>query len=138
MHLEDARQAITAAITRMNTLYGQTVFDEWIMVSLRPGRGSILAYSGPRADTYKQQFGTDARALHAEIANQKLAAGDFVFAHSATGSQHDACLCLGETGYLFCNHTAKSMDEIRKSPLWLKAQTAFADLSEKFRADPLL
>ena len=138
MHLEDARQSITAAITRMNTLYGQTVFDEWIMVSLRPGRGSILAYSGPRADSYKQQFSTDARALHQEILGQKMAAGDFAFARNATGTQHDAVVCLGETGYLFCNNIAKSMDDIRQSPLWLKAQTAFADLSEKFRADPLL
>ena len=33
---------------------------------------------------------------------------------------------------------AKGKTEIRADPRWLKAQSAFFDLSEKFRADPLV
>jgi hypothetical protein len=36
-----------------------------------------------------------------------------------------------------CNNIALSMAEIRADSRWLKAQTAFVALSEKFRSDPL-
>jgi hypothetical protein len=137
MNLADARLAVQAAIARMNVLYHSTLFDEWVLVSIKPDRGTILAYSGPRAETYKRNFATDLQPLRAELDGQKLAAGDFAFAASATGTQHDACMRLGAAGYLFCNNTAKTMDEIRTSPFWREAQKPFVELSEKFHADPL-
>jgi hypothetical protein len=138
MNLQDARVAIISALDRMNALYTQPVFDEWVLVSLQPGRGAILAYSGPRADGYKKSFTADVQPLSREMAGQKLAVGDFVFVHTATGSQHDAVMRVGDTGFLFCNNTVKSMDEIRSSPAWLKAQQAFVELSNKLRADPVV
>ena len=48
MTLPDARTAIAAALNRMNALYTEPVFDEWVLVSTKPERGIILAYAGPR------------------------------------------------------------------------------------------
>ena len=137
MTLNDARTAITAALVRMNAAYAETVFDEWVLVSIKAERGTILAYTGPRTDSYKQTFTVDIQPLRAEIANQNLAVGDFAFAQSATGTKHDACLRTGETSFLFCNHTAKTIADIRANPLWLEAQKPFVQLSDLFRANPV-
>lgn len=138
MHLEDTRSTVIAALHRMNALYTQPVFDEWVLVSLKPERGAILAYSGPRADAYKKSFTEDIQPLRRELEGRKLEIGDFAFAQQATGTKHDAVMRVGGTGFLFCNHTAKTMDQIRQDPRWLKAQTAFVELSEKVRANPML
>ena len=137
MTLNDARTAITAALGRMNAAYTETVFDEWVLVSIKAERSTILAYTGPRGDRFKQSFTVDIQPLRAELANQKLAVGDFAFAPSATGTKHDACVRTGETSFLFCNHTAKTIQDIRANPLWLEAQKPFVKLSELFRANPV-
>lgn len=138
MTLDDARTAIASALKRMNAAYAEPVFDEWVLVSLHAERGSILAYNGPRADKFKQSFTADILPLRDELANQKLAVGDFAFAPGATGTKHDACLRAGESSYLFCNHTAKSIVDIRTNPLWREAQKPFVQLSELFRSDPVV
>lgn len=137
MTLADARTAIIAALGRMNAAYASTVFDEWVLVSLRPERGAILAYQGPRAESYKRQFTLDLASMLAEMSGHKLVVGDFLFAAEAHGTHYDACLRLGETSYLFCNRTNGTMNDIRLSSRWREAQIPFAALSEKFRADPL-
>jgi len=137
MTLDAARTAIVNTLERMNAAYRETVFDEWVMVSIKPDRGVILAYYGPRADSYKKHFASDIRPLRADLAEQKLGVGDFAFVATATGSKHDAVMRIGDLGFLFCNHTMKSMAEIRQSPLWREAQKPFVELSEKFRADPM-
>lgn len=137
MTLNDARTAITATLGRMNAAYTETVFDEWALVSVKPERSAILAYAGPRADKFKQSFTADVQPLREEIANQHLAVGDFAFAPSATGTKHDACLRTGETNFLFCNNTQKSIEDIRASSLWREAQKPFVQLSELFRANPV-
>jgi hypothetical protein len=137
MTIDQARTAILAAFGRMNAAYRETVFDEWILVSVRPEGGMILAYDGPRADAYKQSFAHDVGPLRAELAQQKVVVGDFAFATWARGPKHDAFMRVGDSGYLFCNHTTKTMAEIRDSANWLAAQKPFVELSEKFRLDPL-
>ena len=137
MTLTDARPAIVAAFSRMNIAYTSPVFDEWVLVSLRPERGNILAYHGPRGETYKQRFTHDLASLLSELSGQKLGVGDFAFAAEAKGTHYDACLRLGESSYLFCNHTTKTMNDIRENPRWKDAQVHFAALSDKFRIDPL-
>ena len=137
MNLADARTAVANAVNRMQSAYGRAVFDEWVLVSLRADRGAILAYDGPRPDTYKQQFTLDLSALLHEIATQRLSVGDFAFATSAESTRYDACLRAGESSYLFCNHTQKTMTEIRQSPTWLAAQKVWVELAAKFGADPL-
>jgi hypothetical protein len=137
MNLADARSAIIPALGRMNSLYNKTLFDEWVMVKLAAEQGAILAYSGPRAETYQRLFKDDVVPLRAEIEQQNLAVGDFAFVQDATGTRFDACIRLGPAAYLFCNHTTKAMSDIRQDPLWLEAQKPFAQLSELFRNDPL-
>ena len=137
MTLNDARTAITAALGRMNAAYAETVFDEWALVSIKSEGSTIIAYTGPRADRFKQSFKTDIQPLREELANQQLAVGDFAFAPSATGTKHDACLRTGETGFLFCNNTAKTITDIRANPLWREAQKPFVQLSQVFQTNPL-
>jgi len=137
MTLEAAKTLITAALGRMNALYSKTVFDEWVILSLEAAQGRILAYTGPRAERFQRDFRADVGPLRAEMAGKHFAVGDFEFAPEATGTRYDVCLGIGGSSYLICNHTGKSMAEIRKDPHWLEAQKAFVEMSEKFRADPL-
>lgn len=137
MNLDTARTHIIATLGRMNALYARTVFDEWVLASITPGKGIILAYQGPRTESYKQSFARDIQPLNAELGSQKLAVGDFAFVQGATGTQHDAVMRLGDAAFLFCNNTTESMEQLRQSPLWLKAQAPFVQLSELIRKDPL-
>lgn len=137
MNLDTARSATIAALGRMNTLYNKPVFDEWVLVKLAAEQGAILAYSGPRPESYQKQFKDDIVPLRAELDQRHLAVGDFAFVHDGDGTEFDACIRLGTAAYLFCNHTTKSMTEIRQDPLWREAQAPFVKLSEMFRADPL-
>lgn len=137
MNLADARHLVSTALARMNGAYGQTVFDEWVLVSIRADRGAILAYEGPRAETYKKQFTFDIASMLRELAGQKLSVGDFAFAADAHGTHYDGCMRLGESSYLFCNHTQRTMLEIRQSATWLAAQKAWVELGARFAGDPL-
>jgi len=137
MNLDAARSAVIPALGRMTSLYNKPVFDEWILVKLAAEQGAILAYSGPRAESYQRKFKDDLVPLRAELEQQHLGVGDFAFAQAATGTRFDACMRLGNASYLFCNNTGRTMAEIRQDPLWREAQTPFVLLSELFRADPL-
>ena len=137
MTLADARPAIVQALGRMNAAYAAPVFNEWVLVTMRPEGGAIVAYEGPRAANYKQQFARDLHSMWRELAEQKLGVGDFVFATAAEGTHYDACLRVGETSYLFCNDTDRTMEEIRATPLWIAAQKHWVELSEKFAVNPL-
>lgn len=138
MNLVDARSLVSAAMARMNATYGEPVFNEWVLVSLRADQNAILAYDGPRADKYKQHFTLDLASMLKELAGQKLGVGDFAFASDAIGTHYDGCLRLGESSYLFCNHTTRTMTQIRQSPLWLAAQKHWVELSQKFATDALV
>lgn len=136
MDLAAARLQIQNSFSRMDTFYLRPVFDEWAILSAASKRG-VLAYSGPRAENFRQQLPDDSEPLRTIIAGRVLDVGDFEFAAEASGTRYDACLKLGASAYLVCNHTARAMAEIRRDPKWLKAQAVFFDLSQKFRADPL-
>jgi hypothetical protein len=138
MTLDNASSLIITALGRMNVFYSQTVFDEWVVVSLQPNGASILAYHGPRVTNFRKQFAEDSAPLRTEMAGKRLTVGDFEFAPEAAGTHFDVCMRLGDTSFLIGNHTGKSMAEIRKDPRWLQAQKAFVELSNKFRADPLV
>ena len=137
MNLEAAKSHITAAFARMNALYGKAVFDEWTIVSLQGEQGGILCYTGPRGESFRRQFATDIVPLRSEMAGRRFAVGDFEFTAEGAGTRFDACVRIGEASYLLCNHTGKSMVEIRGDPRWLQAQKAFVDVSERFRRDAL-
>lgn len=137
MTLDDARKAIHTALARVNTAYGQEVFNEWVLVSLRADRGVILAYEGPRAESFKQRFTFDMAAMMKELAGQKLSVGDFAFATTAEGTNYDGCMRVGDTSYLFCNHTERTMDDIRENPLWRAAQKPWVEFSQVIATDPV-
>jgi hypothetical protein len=138
MDLATARQHIQGSLGRMNALYGKPVFDEWAILSPAAKHGGVLAYAGPRVEEFRPHVADDAGPLRALTAGRTFAEGDFEFAPEAGGTRYDALLKTGATSFLVCNHTAKTMVEIRADPRWLKAQTVFFELSEKFRADPLV
>lgn len=137
MNLADARSAVILALGRMNAIYQKPLFNEWILVKLARTEGAILAYEGPRAESYQRRFKTDIAPLQVEIEGRKMAVGDFEFAPHAHGAHFDACIRLGSAAYLFCNHTTKSMTDIRQDPRWLEAQKPFVALATEFRGDPL-
>ena len=137
MNLADARSQIIVALGRMNALYRQPLFDEWVLVKLAKEQGAILSYDGPRAESYQRRFKTDVAPLQVEMEGRNMAVGDFEFAPNAHGAHFDACIRIGRGAYLFCNHTTKSMTDIRQDPHWRDAQKAFLDLASKFRTDPL-
>jgi hypothetical protein len=138
MNLPDAHVAVLQAFTKMKALYNQPVFNEWVLVKLARESGAILAYDGPRADLYQAKFKNDIAPLQIAMESRKMAVGDFEFVPDAHGTHFDACIRLGPAAYLFCNHTTRSMKDIRRDPLWLAAQAPFAELSAQFRADPLV
>ncbi len=137
MNLETARSTAIAALARMDSLYNKAVFNEWVLVKLTSESGAILAYSGPRAESYQKKFKDDIVPLRAELDQRQMAVGDFAFVADATGTRFDACIRLGRAAYLFCNNTAKTMAEIRQDPLWREAQAPFVQLSQVFITDPL-
>ena len=137
MNLDEARTAIILALGRMNALYHQPVFNEWVLVKLASEQGAILAYHGPRAETYQGRFKGDIVPLRAELEERHMAVGDFAFVPDAASTRFDACIRLGSASYLFCNNIGKSMADIRQDPLWLEAQKPFVQLSELFRKEPL-
>lgn len=136
MDLPTARQHIETGFARMHAAYGQPLFDEWAILSSTSTPG-VLAYSGPRAHRFGRDLADDAQPLVATLSGREFHPGDFDFVTEASGTHFDACMMLGASTYLVCNHTTLSLADLRRDPKWLKAQPIFFALSEKFRADPL-
>lgn len=122
----------------MDALYREVVFDEWVVVALSGRRVEVVFYAGPRTAALRAQFVDDVQPLREELEGRRLDVGGFVFSLQAAGTAFDACVRLGAGTYLLCNHTARSMDEIRARPRWLEAQKAFVQLTETFHADPVV
>src|SRR5688572_18903401 len=115
MDLAAARQHIEQSFSRMDAAYLRPVFDEWAILSLAAQQG-ILAYSGPRGESFRKQFPEDVEPIRTMISGRAFSPGDFEFAPDAGGTRLDACVKLGPTSYLVCNHTTKEMSEIRRDP----------------------
>jgi hypothetical protein len=131
MNFDETMQAVRACAQQMDALYGETVFDEWVLVSLQPPQARILNYFGPRHFEFRQQFASDLGTLRAALLQGKHQPGDFEFARHATGTCFEGFMALGDGVYLICNNTRSSMDQIARNPRWLTAQVPFADLSER-------
>jgi hypothetical protein len=137
MTLEQATKLIKSCADQMTARYGKTVFDEWAVVLLSDQKGRLLSYSGPRKEGFQKNFQADLGTLRAGLLQQEYAAGDFEFSRQGVGTSFEAFIVLGGGAYLICNNTVQTMDAISKDPLWLSAQVPFAELSDKFRSDPL-
>ncbi|MDE3099402.1 MAG: hypothetical protein KGJ88_07990 [Verrucomicrobiota bacterium] len=137
MTLDEAINEIRTCAGRMNERYGNVVFDEWAVISLAENKARVLAYIGPRNDEFLKNFVSDLGALRSGLLEATYGAGDFEFTRHGIGTGLESFLVMGAGLYLLCNNTRQSMDAIAQNPRWLNAQEAFADLSEKMRANPL-
>ncbi|MBC7367057.1 MAG: hypothetical protein H7343_09645 [Undibacterium sp.] len=122
MDLATARIHIPAALERMRAVYGAIVFDEWALLSLAAKHGGVLAYGGPRAESFGLRLTADAGPLRNAATMEPVEVGDLIFALEAKDTRYDALLRVGEASYPVCNHTQKTMLEIRAETGWLKAQ----------------
>jgi len=138
MTLDQATKLIKSCAAQMDARYQKTVFDEWAIISLADHKGHLLAYIGPRKEGFQKNFLADAGPLRAGLLKEDQNVGDFEFARHGVGPAFESFMVLGKGIYLICNNTVQSMDAITKDPLWLGAQVPFAELSDKFREDPVV
>jgi len=138
MTLEQAKKLIKTCALQMHARYQKPVFDEWAVISLADSKGRILAYIGPRKEGFKKNFLEDAGSLRVGLMTDQYQAGDFDFARHGVGTSFESFMVLGKGLYLICNNTTESMDAISKDAHWIEAQVPFVELSDKFRADPLV
>ena len=138
MTLDETIRQIQVCAKQMDAHYGGAVFDEWAIISLAENKARVLAYLGPRNDSFLKYFAADIGALRQEFHNRKYGVGDFEFERHGVGTVFEAFMVLGAGYYLICNNTRDSMDNIAKNPAWLAAQVPFAELSERIRPDPLV
>jgi hypothetical protein len=138
MTLDQATELIKSCAEQMNARYKRVVFDEWAVVSLAGRKGRVLAYIGPRREGFQKNFGADLGALSEGLLNDDYNVGDFDFARHGVGPAFESFMVVGQGISLICNNTVQSMDSITQDPLWLGAQVPFVELSDKFRADPLV
>ena len=137
MTLSKTLESVRQCSASMNARYGKIVFDEWAIVSLQHGKERIVAYDGPRKEHFQKNFVNDLGALRAEVLTTKHEPGYFDFARDGVGTGFEAFICAGQELYLICNNTHATMNEIAKNTRWLDAQKAFAELTERFRDEPL-
>jgi hypothetical protein len=138
MTLELANKLIQSCVRQMTERYIRSVFDEWAIVSLSGGIGRILSYSGPRKAGFQRNFSRDLGALKEGVLAEESAPGDYDFSRHEPGTGFECYMVLGPGTFLICNNTGQSMDAIASDSRWLSAQVPFVELSECFRADPLL
>ncbi len=138
MTLTEAIAVIKDRLSRMNELYSKTVFNEWAIIRVEGTRGRILTYEGQRREDFTHSFPADVKAFGPELLKSSQVPGDYDFFRHATGTDFDAYLVLGNHVFLICNNTAQSMTGITEDPLWLKAQVPFVEMSETFRAAPVV
>lgn len=138
MTLDQAKRRITACARQMDAQYKKMVFDEWAIISMVDHKGRLLAYIGPRKAGFQKNFLADAGALRTSLLAGQTNIGDFEFARHGVGTGFESFLVLGQGLFLICNNTVQSMDVITQDPLWLAAQVPFVELSDAFRADPLV
>ncbi len=138
MTLDEVKVLIKTSATKMDALYGKTVFDEWAIISLAENRARVLAYVGPRNDDFLKNFANDLGTLRAELLTGEYGIGDFSFARHGLGTHFEAFMVLGVAVYLIFNNTSDSMDNIAKDPRWIQAQVPFAEIGDKLRMNPLV
>lgn len=137
MNLETATSHIEKAFAKMADKFGDTIFDEWVIVDFSAKNDPVIHYAGPRREKLVATFTEDTRILRGLIRDKSLSAGDFEFTKEADGAGYDAILSLGSGLFLLCNNTRTDMGAVTKDPAWKLAQVDFVTLSEKFQMDEL-
>lgn len=136
MNLQQAINLIGECVRRMDELYGEVVFDEWVIIHVQDRNVQVVYYTGPRQANFAADIAELKDSLY-ELLSGELGYGDFSFERHAVGPQADALMVIGPDTYLICNNTKLSIHQITQNPLWLQAQVPFVELGEKFRANPV-
>jgi hypothetical protein len=114
------------------------VFDEWAILTTPTRAGGVLYYEGPRPERFRLELPDDAEPLRASTKGKTFTEGDIEFVTDATTTKYDAFVKVGASSYLVLNNTKRSLADLRADGKWLNVQTLLFELSEKFRADPLV
>ena len=138
MLIEDAIKLVRCCADSMNALYGNVVFDEWVVLSVEEEKAKLLSYAGPRKQDFLNNLKSDLGELRPKLLAHDYQTGDFEFARYANGTSFEAFLVAGPGVYVLCNNTGESMDRISKDVRWLNAQVPFVELAETFRKNPVM
>ncbi len=138
MNIETAAARIESDLKNLETVIGETVFDEWAIVEKTDEGWKLAAYGGSRRSAFVEDFSKDVAALKETLDPENIQIGDFAFSHEGYGSGYDAHICAGTNKLVLFNNTEKSTDEITANPKWTAAQVHFNNLLEAFIADPLV
>ncbi len=136
MTQEEAVKLIDSTLTKMQLAFGKPVFDEWMLFSLGLPRATILYYSGPREETFVDEFHRDVHLISEELGQEDYQPGHFYFSRDAVGSRYDCFMAAGSDTYVIFNNTELTMSDISAEPVWTQVQVFFAELSERLLANP--
>jgi hypothetical protein len=138
MTLDESVATVRSYLTRMDAAGGEVIFDEWALLTVFGGKARILHYHGPRREAMPSALAEDLGSFAHDLVVGGQDMGHFEFSPTAAGRAFDAYVVVGEGAYLICNNTTRSMADIREHPNWKRAQVPFAELSERFRTNPLM
>lgn len=137
MKFNDAVFLIEATLERIKGLYGEPMFDEWLIIDFRGTQGTALYYAGPRRSEFDSRFHLDMEGLKGLFTEHDYQSGNFEFAKLSVSTRYDAAITIAPRIYLIFNHTAKGMFQIRQKQGWINALVPFIELADKFQRDPL-
>ena len=137
MNTTAAIDRIESALINMETVLGETAFDEWAIVKKEDTGWRLVEYGGRRKEGFLAEFNDDIAALKNTLDLANTYVGDSAFSHEGHGSGFDAHMCIGDGLFLLFNNTGKSTGEITANPKWTRAQVHFAELLEIFIGDSL-
>jgi hypothetical protein len=137
MNLNDAIFQIDSTLERIKSLYGEPMFDEWLIIDFREAQGKALYYSGPRTNEFDIKFRADMEGFKGLFTDHDYQPGNFEFARLSVSTRYDAAVTIAPRVYLVLNHTSKGMFQIRQKKEWSQALLPFLELADKFQRDPL-
>ena len=137
MNKAAATDRIESALIQLESVVGEPVFDEWVLVQKGDMGWKLLEYGGNRKNEFLAEFNKDLASLRNTLDPSSTLIGDFAFSHEGYGSGFDAHICAGENLFVLFNNTAKSTGEITSNPKWTSAQIHFSELVEAFIVDPI-
>src|ERR1043166_7074373 len=105
MNLNDAILRIEECLERMKALYGEPMFDEWLIIDFREDQGKALKYSGPRSAEFDSKFRSEMDGVKGLFAEHDYQPGNFEFARLSVSTRYDAAITIGPRIYLVFNHT---------------------------------
>ena len=135
MKLAEARKWIQLCLIEADAAYGDTVFDEWMIVQVAGLSRDIVYYSGPRYDK-TANFQEDLVSLKRRMQAQ-YHVGDLEFAHDGEGPAFDMVVIAGKELFVVLNNTSKSLKGLALCSTWANAQLPLVKMAEHFHSDPL-